>query len=110
MRLTPSEKLRLGRRRLGLSQFAMAGRLGMSRDDYARMERGEKDLEPFMLQTLKHVSWKDLTAGERCFIYRFHAGYSTARIAKDMRTHRVAIHKMETDQADATDLICYWEQ
>lgn len=105
MKLTFQEQMRLQRRRSKKSQVQYAAALGLTRDDYARMERGElKNVIP-----VQKIGWKDLTGGERCWIYRTRAGVTTAAIAQDMETHRVAIHKMEHDLSDPTDLLCYWE-
>lgn len=105
MKLTFREQMLIQRRRTGLSQVDFAKSIGLKRDEYARMERGEiKNLIPVL-----KIGWKDLSGGERCYVYRKRAGVTTKAIADDMGTHRVAIHKMENDLSDPTDLICYWE-
>lgn len=103
--LTPHEKLRLWRRRLGLSQEEAGRRFGVSGWTFGEMERGD--------QPAPSYAWRGpfaLLEHERCLIYRLRAGKEQQEVADGLGVSRVWVNRMERGEESCDRLVWYWEQ
>ena len=104
--LSPGERLLLDRRRRGESQVQAAARRGISHTAYGLMERdsekGTRGVEVLEIGELK--------AHERCLLYRRRAGYTQARVAKELQVCRWWLNQMERGAVSCDLLVWYWEQ
>lgn len=104
--LTIAERMRVYRRRRGMSRAEMGHDLRRSRHWVGDVERGAK--EP----PLAEVPWigpKELSGPERCMLYRLRSGTTQAHIASELGVSRLWVNKMERGLAPCDDLIWYWE-
>lgn len=58
----------------------------------------------------KRVAIGKLAAHERCLLQRRRAGYTQARVAKDIGVCRWWLNQMEHGKIDCTPLSSYWDQ
>lgn len=103
--LTPAEKLRLWRLRLGLSQRAAGRRFDCSAWTYGEMERGALPAPSY--------AWKgpfELTDHECCLIYRLRSNMTQKQVAEELGVSRIWVNRMETGKAGCDRLLEYWEQ
>lgn len=102
--LTPEEKLRLWRGRLGLTQGQAGRRFGVSAWVYGEMERGD--------QPVPGYAWRGefaLRDYEKCLIYRQRAGVHQDHIASELGCSRLWVGLMEAGKEPCTRLLQYWE-
>lgn len=102
--LRPSEKLRLWRGRLGLSQEDAGRRFGVSAWVYGEMERGASPAPVY--------AWRGpfrMEEHERCLIYRLRAGVTQEHVAAEMGCSRLWVNQMENGHVGCDRLIEYWE-
>lgn len=93
----------IDRRRRRENQHQAAARLGIPFSAYQERELDKldsRDLAP-KIETLE--------ANERCFLYRRRAGFTQARVARELGCCRWWLNQMERGVAPVDDLICYWE-
>lgn len=103
--LTPHEKLRLWRRRLGLSQEEAGRRFDVSAWVYGEMERGDQPAPSYAWRGPFH-----LEEHERCLIYRLRAGREQQEVADELGVSREWLGRMERGEAGCDKLVWYWEQ
>lgn len=103
--LTANEKLRLWRRRLGMSQVQAGRRFECSGFTFGEMERGTLPVPSY--------AWMGpfaLHPHEKCLIYRLRAGKRQRDVALDLGCSRTWVNRMERGQENCDRLIEYWEQ
>lgn len=100
-RLTAGERLLIDRRRRGDTQVAAANRHGVSPFIYGQMERDVAEAPSINIGQLK--------PHERCLLYRRRAGFTQARVAKDLKCCRWWLNQMERGQVPCDTLLWYWE-
>lgn len=108
--LTTGERLLVHRHLHHWTQVQAAKRIGVSRDCYARLERGERqqNLEGYLRQVPTRL--RLLSSALRCLIYRTRVGLTQQEVANHMGVSRATVNAMERGRVDCTDLCCYWEQ
>lgn len=102
--LSPHEKLRLWRARMGLSQHNAGRRFNVSGWTYGEMERG--------VQPAPSYAWKGPFAmypHEQCLVYRLRAGVTQEHVASEIGCSRLWVHMMESGKVNCDRLIEYWE-
>ena len=104
-RLTVGERALIQRRRRGENQRRAAERHGLSIFIYGRLER---DNPPRWLMIVP-IKIDKLTPAERCLLYRRRAGYTQARVAKELGVCRWWLNQMERGAVACDDLLWYWE-
>lgn len=105
--LTTAERLRLARRRTGLSGPDLAKRLGMRRHDLQNMELGTREPEGkevlAMIRTVKNASISEL-----CYVARLRTGKDTSDVASDVGLSRQWVCLMERGKVSADKLASHW--
>lgn len=105
--LTASERLRLARRRTGLSGPDLAKKLGMRRHDLQNMELGTKEPEGkdilALIRTVKTASISEL-----CYVARLRSGQDTSAVADDVGLSRQWVCLMERGKVSADKLATHW--
>lgn len=102
-KLTAGERLLIERRRAGLNQSAMAERYGTGRKLYGAWERDEcKCPNPPNVGKLQNH--------EVVTLYRRRAGFSRARVAREVGVSAFWVTQMERGQQPCDRLLEYWEQ
>lgn len=102
--LEPHEKLRLWRRRMGLTRKQAAKTFRVAEWTYGRMERGEVPIPD--------VPWhgpRTLTPSERCQCYRWRAGVTQEYVAAELGVSKLWVNQMENGAQKPDRLIDYWE-
>lgn len=105
-RLTVGERLLLDRRRRGLNQRQAAAHWNTSYFVYGQWERDQ-------LEDAPALDLGESDAPERfehCLLYRRRAGYTQARVARELKRCRWWINQMERGEAPCDELLWYWEQ
>ena len=102
--LTPAEKLRVWRGRLGLNQEQAGARFGVSGWVYGEMERGDQPPPVY--------AWRGpfyLRDHEKCVIYRLRSGVTQEHVAAELGCSRIWVNMMEAGREPCVRLIEYWE-
>jgi DNA-binding XRE family transcriptional regulator len=105
---TPVEKLRIYRRRLGLTQHQMAAKLEMGRGRYRTTEAGARELNKPCLTLAERVT--DLLQHEHLWLLRKRAGFSRAQLARKAKVSRWWLTQMERGEAPVITLQDYWDR
>lgn len=112
IKLSPSERLLIHRRRLGLTQAQAARKLKMPVHIYARVENGK--LGPS--QPAGHPCWQWLSgpataveSHERCLVMRRRCGKTQTDVAKELKCSRYWLNQMEIGNVPCDTLLWYWE-
>ncbi len=105
MRLRKSESLFITRRREGLTQTAMADKLGIMEYIYFQYENGTSEI-PEGLTGLPIFA--EPTALEQCVIKRRRLAMSQDELAAELGCSRFWVNQMETDKVNPGKLIKYW--
>lgn len=105
--LTTGERLRVYRRRMGLTRHAAAKLLKRSPFWVAEVERGARDMDGVT------ISWhgpRAMSDSERCMLYRLRAGRTQLDVAESLGLSRLWVNKMERGEESCDPLVWYWEQ
>lgn len=105
--LTPQEMLIIDRRRNGLNQKEAAKKFNVSLTTYSRWERG---IVPFNRNICNKVRFSQLSAREKCFIYRKRCNMTLWDVAKQLKLSKYYVNLMELGKVDCDVLIWFWEQ
>lgn len=101
--LSYAERLVIWRRRKGMTQGIAAVFVGVCRNTYGRMERGEETrINPIIPDLGK------LCDNEHCFILRRRADWEQWRVARVMGVSRFWVNQMELGYADCGILVELW--
>lgn len=103
--LEHSEKLSIYRRRNKYSQTFMADLMGVHRNTYGRLERGENTVT-----NLQIPSVLPLYQHEACFIYRRRSETTQQHCADTMGVTRYWYNLMETGAANSDTLMEFWNE
>lgn len=107
-RLSDGERLLIDRRRHGETQAQAAGRHGLRPFLYGQCERDSAPAGT-KISVPTDKSLLPLATHERCMLYRRRAGYTQARVARELKVCRWWLNQMERGVVPCDDLICYWE-
>lgn len=102
--LHPHEKLRIWRRRVGLTQDEAGRRFDVSGWTYGEMERGAVPVPAYAWRGPFH-----LHPHEKCLIYRLRSGSSQDEVASELGCSRLWVLQMESGRVNCDRLIEYWE-
>lgn len=103
--LTLQEKALLFRRRLEISQAAMAAICGVGRESYGKFERDEGSNLNFPAPAVE-----PLLGHEICFILRRRSGWTQDACASHMGITRYWFNLMELGKAPCEPLMKYWRE
>lgn len=102
--LTIGERFLIHRMRLGKSQESFASGIGLSRNQFGKLERDAKDAPvippPSIIRNLRDY--------EKCLILRKRSGKSQDQCALEMKISRFWFNKMESNQVSNQALIDFW--
>lgn len=101
--LTPGEKLRIMRRREGMTIEQAARRHDVGAKAYRDWEEGERNGVPEVR------SLGSLDDHEQCVVTRRRTGYDALECAKEMGVSRSWFCRMEKGRAPVAPLIAYWK-
>lgn len=101
--LTRGERLRIHRRRQGVTQEQAAVGYGVPFKHVIQWESGDRDGAPMA------PALEKLTPGEACHIARRRAGMTVMQTANALGVSRITLLKMEADRTGTTgDLVAFW--
>lgn len=104
-KVTPAERLILGRHRRSERQVDVADRLGVKAWTYRRYEAGTLDPPPIVM---RRAGVRRVKPHERLYLARRRAGLSPAELAERVGVSRWWLHLMETGEAPLKRLRDYW--
>lgn len=101
--LKDHEKLILIRKEKGWSQEQAAHRLGLTRRQYGRYERGLREVPKEWLK-----DWHPVPKNEVCCMMRKRLGWTQRELALLLKVSRGTINRMERGLSDYSTLVTYW--
>lgn len=102
--LTVGENLLITRRRENESQEEVAKRLGITRNQYGRLERDQEDCVKVPLLKIDNLS-----PHEKCFLLRRRAELTQEEVAEEIGVTRFWLNQMELGKVSNAELVKFWE-